>query len=180
MQKTKGSIIRSRARWYELGEKCNKYLLNLEKRSYEKKHITKLKTPDGSTVEDPKTILTAMKNFYNQLYTSQSQLSAQRFSTFFDCESLPKLDSTKVCEGLITAEECLAALKTFQPNKTPGTDGLTAEFYLRLWGPFLETPGNLTGLKSYFEIKFSRKVGCVLTSNEVHFVSLADNFTVQF
>ena len=76
-----------------------------------------------------------MKNFYNQLYTSQSQLSAERFSTFFDCESLPKLDSTKqdLCEGLITAEECLAALKTIQPNKSPGTDGLTAEFYLRFW-----------------------------------------------
>ena len=44
--------------------------------------------------------------------------------------------------------------------------------------PFLESPGNFTGLKSYFEIKGSRKVGCVLTSNEVHFVSLADNFTV--
>ena len=46
-------------------------------------------------------------------------------------------------------------------------------------GPFLESPGNLTGPKSYFEIKVSRKVECVLTSNEVHFVSLADNFTVQ-
>ena len=30
-------------------------------------------------------------------------------------------------------------------------------------GPFLERPGNLTGPKSYFEIKVSRKVGCVLT-----------------
>ena len=47
-------------------------------------------------------------------------------------------------------------------------------------GPFLERPGNLTGPKSYFEIKFSRKAGRFLTSNEVHFVSLADNFTVQF
>ena len=43
-----------------------------------------------------------------------------------------------------------------------------------------ELNGNLTGPKSYFEIKVSRKVGCVLTSNEVNFVSLADNFTVQF
>ena len=47
------------------------------------------------------------------------------------------------------------------------------------WGPFLERPGKLTGPKSYFEIKFSRKVGCVLTPNEVHFVSLGENFTVQ-
>ena len=45
-------------------------------------------------------------------------------------------------------------------------------------GPFLERPGKLTGLISYFEIEVSRKVGCVLTSNEVHFVSLAENFTV--
>ena len=47
-------------------------------------------------------------------------------------------------------------------------------------GPFLERPGNLTGPKSYFEIKLSRTVECVLTSNKVHFVSLAENFTVQF
>ena len=49
----------------------------------------------------------------------------------------------------------------------------------RAWDPFLERPGNLTGPKSYFEIKISWKVGCLLTSNEVHIVSLADNFTVQ-
>ena len=49
----------------------------------------------------------------------------------------------------------------------------------RTWGLFLERPGNLTGPKSCFEIKVSRKVGCVLTYNEVHFVSLADKFTVQ-
>ena len=48
------------------------------------------------------------------------------------------------------------------------------------WGPFLEGPGNLTGWKSDFEIKVSRKVECVLTSNEVYFVSLANNYTVQF
>ena len=50
----------------------------------------------------------------------------------------------------------------------------------RSWGPFLERPGKLTGPKSYFEIKVSRKVGRVVTSNEVNFVSLADTFTVQF
>ena len=47
-------------------------------------------------------------------------------------------------------------------------------------GPFLERPGNFTCPKSYFEIEVSRKVGRVLTSNEVNFVSLADTFTVQF
>ena len=45
-------------------------------------------------------------------------------------------------------------------------------------GPFLESPGNLTGPKPYFEIKLSRKVGYFLTSNEVHFVSLTNNINV--
>ena len=45
-------------------------------------------------------------------------------------------------------------------------------------GPFLERPGKLTGPVSYLEIKVSRNVVCFLASNEVHFVSLAENFTV--
>ena len=54
------------------------------------------------------------------------------------------------------------------------------KFVGRNGAPFLERPGNLTGPESDFEIKVSRKVGCVLTANKVHFGSLADNFTVQF
>ena len=48
------------------------------------------------------------------------------------------------------------------------------------WGPYLERPGNLPSPESDFDIKVSRKVGRVLTSDEVHFVSLADNFIIQF
>ena len=59
---------KSRGRWYESGEKCDKYFFNLSKRSYNKRHITKLKTSAGSTIEDLKTILNEMKNYYQQLY----------------------------------------------------------------------------------------------------------------
>ena len=68
------------------------------------------------------------------------------------------------------AETELATVRCINDNKMP----------LRPRGPFLERPGDLTGPKSYFEIKVSRKVGSVLTSNEVPFVSLADNFTAPF
>ena len=50
--------------------------------------------------------------------------------------------------------------------------------YSKTGSPFFERPGNLTGPKSDFEIKISRKVGCVLISNKVHCVSLANKFTV--
>ena len=37
------------------------------------------------------------------------------------------------CEGLVNVEECKNALKDFDNNKTPGTDGLPAEFYRFFW-----------------------------------------------
>lgn len=164
VQKTKGSIIRSRARWYESGEKCNRYFYSLEKRSHEKRHIKKLKTPDGTTVKDPTSILNVMKNFYNELYTSKKQLDATDPLSFCEYESLPRLDDEKqsICEGPITAEECLAALKTFQHNKSPGTDGLSAEFYLCFWnelsGPLIEclNHGALLG-----ELSISQRQGII-------------------
>ena len=42
-----------------------------------------------------------------------------------------------------------------------------------VWGPFLERPGNLTGPKSQFVIKVLRKVGHVLTFNEVGSIFVA-------
>ena len=60
------------------------------------------------------------------------------------------------------------------------TCNVTLKCYVTAETSPVERPGNLTCPKSYFEIEISRKVGHVLTSNEVNFVSLADTFTVQF
>ena len=55
-----------------------------------------------------------------------------------------------------------SALKTFQLNKTPGTDGLTAEFYLRFWtdisGPLIDclNHGALLG-----ELSISQRQGII-------------------
>ena len=164
VQRTKGPLFGAELDGTNWG-KCNKYfkIFNLEKRSYEKRHKTKLKTPEGIIAEDPKVILSVMKNFYNQLYTSQNQPSAERFSNFSDYESLSKLDNEKqnLCEGPITAEECLAALKTFQHNKTPGMDGLTAEFYLCFWN---DISGPLIGCLNHGalgELSISQRQGII-------------------
>ena len=51
---------------------------------------------------------------------------------FFGNDMTKKLDEDQKqsCEGLLTENERRNALKGFQKNKTPGTDGLTAEFYI--------------------------------------------------
>ena len=106
------------------------------------KDTKKLKSSAGSTIEDSKTILNEMKNYYQQLYTSQDQTSPDQLSDFLNSGPLPRLDdvSQNLCEGSITEAECLSAIKAFQRNKTPGTDGLTAEFYLCFWKEIRSCP----------------------------------------
>ena len=37
------------------------------------------------------------------------------------------------CEGLLTVKECHEALNGMDTEKSPGIDGLTAEFYIAFW-----------------------------------------------
>ena len=47
--KTRGTIVRSRAHWYEHGERNSKYFYNLEKRNQKKKHITSMMVTKSQT-----------------------------------------------------------------------------------------------------------------------------------
>ena len=69
-EKTRGIIIRARARWHEHGERSSKYFLNLEKRNNVKKHIRKL-CVSGVITTDPFKILEEQKRFYHSLYELQ-------------------------------------------------------------------------------------------------------------
>ena len=42
-------------------------------------------------------------------------------------------DQSKRCEGLLSEHECYQALKDMDNGKTPGSDGLTSEFYKIFW-----------------------------------------------
>jgi len=42
-------------------------------------------------------------------------------------------ETAKVCEGMMSIDECKRALMTMESNKTPGTDGFTSEFYRFFW-----------------------------------------------
>jgi len=46
--------------------------------------------------------------------------------------TLGDIDKQKF-EGPLSEKECLEALKTMEPGKSPGTDGLPAEFYKVFW-----------------------------------------------
>ena len=134
--KTKGAIIRSRARWYNEGEKNSKYFLNLENRHCKRKTITQIKGNDGSFLTNDSDILEECNIFYGSLYTSRNStaITDELGNLFFD-QDLPKLndDNKQKCEGFLTEKECLEAVKLMESGKSPGTDGLPAEFYKVFW-----------------------------------------------
>ena len=135
-QKTKGAILRSRARWQEQGEHNTKYFLNLEKRNHCRKNVTKLKINDNEYTSNQFEILSEERKFYETLYKSQTPTTLMHPNEpIFETENVTSLNEEEKlsCEGIVSEDECLRALKEFKNCKFPGTDGLSAEFYNFFW-----------------------------------------------
>ena len=130
--KTKGAILRSKVRWHEQGERNTKYFYGLEKINFNNKTITRLKIGENAFTCNQFEIPNKEKLFYESLYKTKN-VNPEKFkeSVFFNPENIsPLTDEDRTsCEGQITTDECLEALKDFKPRKTPGTDGFPAEFY---------------------------------------------------
>jgi hypothetical protein len=97
--KANGAITRSRADWAEYGEKNSKFFLNLEKRNYNMKCITKLIKDETEDITDPDAILVYEENYYKTLY------------------SIPKNN--------LSEEEKLKAAKAFQDENLPNYQKMT-------------------------------------------------------
>ena len=138
--RTKGAIIRSKTQWYNEGEKNSSHFLNLEKRHFKQGTIRQLKVTESDFVTSDQDILSECETFFKNLYSPRTQEGHD--STFFSQANFTSLttEEQNTCEGALSQKECLEALKNMDSNKTPGTDGLPAEFYKVFWKdicPFL-------------------------------------------
>ena len=104
------------------------------KSNYCNKLITKLKVGDN-VITDPIQILDEGHNFYRNLHLKNAGHNLIRLSeigtTFTNAGSLPKIDvmQQEHCECLMNKNDLLKTLKAFKNGKTPGMDGINAEFY---------------------------------------------------
>ena len=126
-------MIRSRARWVELGEKSSKYFLNLKKRNFINKSITELKTSEDKVTKDQNEIINMQKNFYKSLY--KEKITGEEVEYTPDISNLPKINEEQKVnlDREITKGEVEEALKSLKNNKSPGPDGYTAEFFKAFW-----------------------------------------------
>ena len=90
----------------------------------------------GKLITNPKLILSGLHDFYSELYSNRDLPNHHVLSDAFLDHCLQPIlseDSKNNCEGALTNAEYFKALQTFRNGKSPGNDGLTAEFYKVFW-----------------------------------------------
>ncbi len=126
-----GAQVRSRAKWIEEGERSTSFFLKLEDKRQTSSRITALHTSDGKVVTNDAEILKEATSFYETLYSSKNP-HTDDINTYLSNINFPltlNAEQKESCEGVITQNECEHVMKNLKINKSPGLDGLTAEFY---------------------------------------------------
>ena len=134
-KKLKGKFIRSRAKWIEEGEKPTKYFCNIESRNFTSKLISRIELDNGKVITDQTHFLEETKLFYQNLYSGQDCQTDDDFMENMTCINFNKLsnEEARALEGEINYSEALQFLKNMKNDKSPGSDGFTAEFLKNIW-----------------------------------------------
>ena len=130
--KAEGARIRSRAMWYERGERSTKYFLGLEKVKYSNKTLNILRCEDGTITRNEKKILNEQTKFYKCLFSKNPEIKFIIEDNFE--HATHSSNENKCIDADFTFEEFTAALKSMAKGKVPGNDGLTTSFYIVFWG----------------------------------------------
>ena len=124
-----GSIFRSKVQWVKDGERNTKYFFSLEKRNYNRKVMGKLNI-DGDMCMERQRILNEQKRFYQELYTRDENIK-------FGLENETGIEINQGQRDMLNSDvmvsECHEALLQMKDGKTPGCDGIPAEFYKVFW-----------------------------------------------
>ena len=101
--------------------------------------------------------------YYSTLYSSHSCFADLFVSTLPEFHSSNDSDQT-ICEGELTLEECSAALLSMKNEKSPGSDGLSTNFYKKYW--------HLIGPHVVASLNFAFRSGSLSTEQSRGVISL--------
>ena len=131
--KTKGTIIRSRIKDVDEGEKNNSYFLNIENSKSKSNTITTL-SENNTTLSNHFDILNKLKNHFENLSTPDLNVTNSNvngITDFLSGSSFPTLstDEASSLDQRFTINEIGKALSKLDNNSSPGIDGIPAEWY---------------------------------------------------
>ena len=133
-EETNGAYVRSRVKWIEKGEQSHGYFKKMEASHQTYNTIKSLKNAEDEIVYDDIKILDVARDFYSTLYSTNS-IDKDTITQYLNDIQIPTLNENdkRTLESDITLEELGDAVKCLKINKSPGTDGLTPEFYKCFW-----------------------------------------------
>ena len=135
----------------------------MEKKRSDAKTLHKLINNDKEFTSQ-KDILEEVKSFYENIYAEQN-VDKEKMKTMSKNITVKLTDEERISiEGNITEYECACALKSMNNNKSPGSDGITTEFYKIFWND----------LKSFYikSLNYSFKNGSLTTLQKQGIISL--------
>lgn len=127
--RAEGAFIRSRQRWLEHGEQMSTYFFKLEKNRAKHNSICQLNI-GGVVSENLKEISQFCYKFYSNLYKSKFNLAdLDTFRKHLGNVKTISHDDQILCDSPISIDEVKDSISQLKINKSPGSDGITAEFY---------------------------------------------------
>ena len=126
-------MTRSRMQWLSEGEKPTSYFCKLESKQFTEKTIRKLQINNCAILTDQKQILAEVEKFYGNLFKKKANIT-QKSYVYDKISQAILLHTSKLELGdLILNEELGQVLKKMKNNKSPGIDGISADFIKVFW-----------------------------------------------
>uniref|UniRef100_A0A8C5WJQ4 Reverse transcriptase domain-containing protein n=1 Tax=Leptobrachium leishanense TaxID=445787 RepID=A0A8C5WJQ4_9ANUR len=126
---------KAKCRFALLENKPGRLLAHILRKRQNAFYISRIKLPDGNITPRPDLILNEFQRFYGDLYdldrTSSSRPSQEAIETYLADKTTGNLalSMASLLDDPISGEEVASVLQGLKNGKSPGPDGLPAEYY---------------------------------------------------
>ena len=134
----RGAQVRARALWVEEDVTSSASFLRLELKRAADRSVAALCTYDGSIVSHNDDLCRVFLSFYESLFTAEATDPVIANALLSNVSSTLPSTQADLCDGPLSSDECFVALNGMARGKSPGSDGLAMEFYVKFW-PILGT-----------------------------------------
>lgn len=131
-EKAKGALVRARFTTVRDMDAPTSFFFNLERSVGQRKQMVCLRRPDGTLTSDPAEMKRLAVSFYSDLFEAGECDGAAAEELL---QGLPHLGPAEqdVLGADITLEELTSAVTQMASGKSPGLDGLPADFFKCFW-----------------------------------------------
>ena len=111
-------------------ETPDNFFFQKEREKGKKNTLCKLISSNNQTLTEPNEILREVKKYYQNLWSTSNNENEDYINEYLDAiDSLVQKRDTNDIDHWITEKEIESAIQLLSKESSPGSDGLTSEFY---------------------------------------------------